>query len=587
MNATAAQTKSLEWLNRLRANPKIPLIVAGSAAVAVMVALILWAKAPDYRTLFSNLSDQDGGAIVSQLTQMNIPYRFSEASGAIEVPADKVHELRLRLAQQGLPKGGAVGFELLDQEKFGISQFSEQVNYQRALEGELSRTIETIGPVKGARVHLAMPKPSLFVREQKSPSASVTVNLLPGRALDEGQISAIVHLVSSAVAGLPPGNVTLVDQGGHLLTQSNTSGRDLNDAQLKYASDVEGRIQRRIEAILSPIVGNGNIHAQVTAQLDFASKEQTEEQYRPNGDESHAALRSRQLNESEQSGSGYPSGVPGALSNQPAPANNAPISTPPANQNNRQQQASTTSNSGPRSTQRNETSNYEVDRTIRHTKMNVGDVQRLSVAVVVNYKTLPDGKPLPLSNEQMKQIEDLTREAMGFSEKRGDSLNVVNSPFNSSDESGGELPFWQQQAFIDQLLAGATAAYGAGDVLKMGIGGGASKAAQTLSDYYIKRAEQYHPVIPIGAGNEVTVVFQDGFQLKTVEEMALEQSQSTAEEGNPESPVPNPPSAESHLNGFNTDQMLKQLGNLNPQQFMSGDKNPQGGDAGKEGGNGG
>ena len=164
----------------------------------------------------------------------------------------KLHELRLRLAQQGLPKGGAVGFELLDQEKFGISQFSEQVNYQRALEGELSRTIETIGPVKGARVHLAMPKPSLFVREQKSPSASVTVNLLPGRALDEGQISAIVHLVSSAVAGLPPGNVTLVDQGGHLLTQSSTSGRDLNDAQLKYASDVEGRIQRRIEAILSP-----------------------------------------------------------------------------------------------------------------------------------------------------------------------------------------------------------------------------------------------------------------------------------------------------------------------------------------------
>ena len=193
-----------------------------------------------------------------------------------------------------------------------------------------------------------------------------------------------------------------------LLTQSNTSGRDLNDAQLKYASDVEGRIQRRIEAILSPIVGNGNIHAQVTAQLDFASKEQTEGQYRPNGDESHAALRSRQLNESEQSGSGYPGGVPGALSNQPAPANNAPISTPPTNQNNRQQQSSTTSNSGPRSTQRNETSNYEVDRTIRHTKMNVGDVQRLSVAVVVNYKTLPDGKPLPLSNEQMKQIEALT-----------------------------------------------------------------------------------------------------------------------------------------------------------------------------------
>ncbi|WP_444878417.1 flagellar basal-body MS-ring/collar protein FliF [Citrobacter koseri] len=453
--STATQPKPLEWLNRLRANPRIPLIVAGSAAVAIIVAMVLWAKAPDYRTLFSNLSDQDGGAIVTQLTQMNIPYRFTEGSGAIEVPADKVHELRLRLAQQGLPKGGAVGFELLDQEKFGISQFSEQVNYQRALEGELARTIETLGPVKRARVHLAMPKPSLFVREQKSPSASVTVNLEPGRALDEGQISAVVHLVSSAVAGLPPGNVTLVDQGGHLLTQSNTSSRDLNDAQLKYASDVEGRIQRRIESILSPIVGNGNIHAQVTAQLDFANKEQTEEQYRPNGDASQAVLRSRQLNESEQIGSGYPGGVPGALSNQPAPANAAPISTPPANQQNAQNtQTTNNANSNvPRNTQRNETSNYEVDRTIRHTKLNVGDVQRLSVAVVVNYRALPDGKPLPLTTEQMKQIEDLTREAMGFSDKRGDTLNVVNSPFTATDDLGGELPFWKQQAFIEQLIS--------------------------------------------------------------------------------------------------------------------------------------
>ena len=445
-----------EWLNRLRANPRIPLIVAGAAAVAIIVAMVLWAKAPDYRTLFSNLSDQDGGAIVTQLTQMNVPYRFTEGSGAIEVPADKVHELRLRLAQQGLPKGGAVGFELLDQEKFGISQFSEQVNYQRALEGELARTIETLGPVKRARVHLAMPKPSLFVREQKSPSASVTVNLEPGRALDEGQISAVTHLVSSAVAGLPPGNVTLVDQAGHLLTQSNTSSRDLNDAQLKYASDVESRVQRRIESILSPIVGNGNVHAQVTAQLDFASKEQTEEQYSPNGDESQAVLRSRQLNVSEQIGSGYPGGVPGALSNQPAPANTAPIATPPANQQNAQNaqttQTANNANTSPRNTQRNETSNYEVDRTIRHTKMNVGDVQRLSVAVVVNYKTLPDGKPLPLTADQMKQIEDLTREAMGFSDKRGDTLNVVNSPFTAADETGGELPFWQQQSFIEQLM---------------------------------------------------------------------------------------------------------------------------------------
>ncbi|WP_421550203.1 flagellar basal-body MS-ring/collar protein FliF [Kluyvera intermedia] len=458
-SATATpQNKTQEWVNRLRANPKIPLMVASAAAVAILVAMVLWAKAPDYRTLFSNLSDQDGGAIVSQLTQMNVPYRFADNGGALEVPADKVHELRLRLAQLGLPKGGSVGFELLDQEKFGISQFSEQVNYQRALEGELSRTIETLGPVKSARVHLAMPKPSLFVREQKSPSASITVNLEPGRALDEGQISAVVHLVSSAVAGLPPGNVTLVDQGGHLLTQSNTSARDLNDAQLKYTADVEGRVQRRIEAILGPIVGNGNVHAQVTAQVNFDNKEQTDEQYRPNGDASQAAVRSRQVSESDQSGSPYPGGVPGALSNTPAPAPSAPIANQPANQAANGQNAQngtsrTTTTNGPHNSQRSETSNFEVDRTIMHTKKNVGDVQRLSVAVVVNYRNLPTGKPLPLTNDQMKQIEDLTREAMGFSTPRGDTLNVVNSPFNDTEETGGELPFWKQQTFIDQLMS--------------------------------------------------------------------------------------------------------------------------------------
>ena len=454
-SATATpQNKTVEWVNRLRANPKIPLMVAGAAAVAILVAMVLWAKSPDYRTLFSNLSDQDGGAIVTHLTQMNVPYRFADNGGALEVPADKVHELRLRLAQLGLPKGGAVGFELLDQEKFGISQFSEQVNYQRALEGELSRTIETLGPVKSARVHLAMPKPSLFVREQKSPSASITVNLEPGRALDEGQISAVVHLVSSAVAGLPPGNVTVVDQGGHLLTQSNTSARDLNDAQLKYTADVEGRVQRRIEAILGPIVGNGNVHAQVTAQVNFDNKEQTDEQYRPNGDPNQAAIRSRQVSENDQVGSPYPGGVPGALSNTPAPAPSAPIANPPANQANAQNaNTRTATTTGPRNTQRSETSNFELDRTISHTKKNVGDVQRLSVAVVVNYRNLPDGKPLPLTSDQMKQIEDLTREAMGFSSQRGDTLNVVNSPFNSSDDSGGELPFWKQQSFIEQLMS--------------------------------------------------------------------------------------------------------------------------------------
>lgn len=477
MNASTAATTEQEkkgfgdLLARLRANPRIPLIVAAAAVVAIVIAMVLWAKQPSYSVLYNNLTDEDGGAIVTQLTQMNIPYRFAENGGALMVPEANVHELRLRLAQQGLPKGGSVGFELLDKEKFGISQFSEQVNYQRALEGELARTIESLGPVKSARVHLAMPKPTLFVREQKAPSASVTLTLQPGRALDEGQIQAIAHMVSSSVAGLPPGNVTVVDQTGRLLTRSDSAGRDLNDAQLKYAAEVEARYQQRIEAILNPILGQGNVHAQVTAQINFDTAEQTDEKYQPNANPSNSAIRSRQTSTSDQSGSPYPGGVPGALSNQPAPANTAPVTTPNNNaangqnangqnangQNNAANNANQTTSTaaasaGPTNSRRDDTVNYELDRTIRHTKVNVGDVQRLSVAVVVNFRADDKGKAVALNEQQLKQIEDLTREAMGYSQNRGDSINVVNSQFNTTEPVTTDLPFWQQQSFFDQLM---------------------------------------------------------------------------------------------------------------------------------------
>ena len=450
-------------LNRLRANPKIPIAIAAAAAVAVIVVMTLWAKQPTYKVLFSNLNDKDGGAVVTQLTQMNIPYQFSDNGGAVLIPADKVYETRLKLAAAGLPKGGAVGFELMDQEKFGISQFSEQINYQRALEGELSRTIETLGPVSSARVHLAIPKPSLFVREQKNPSASVTLNLQPGRALDDGQINAIVYMVSSSVSGLPPANVTVVDQSGHLLTQSDSNGRDLNASQLKYANEVEGRLQRRIEAILQPVVGNGNVHAQITAQIDYATREQTDENYQPNGAADKAAVRSRQLSTSDQIGGSSVGGVPGALSNQPAPAATAPVTTPPAantaqNQNqagnaqNGAQNSTANRSTVPSNSRRDETTNYEVDRTITHTQHSAGAVQRLSAAVVVNYQVGTDGKSKPLTDEQLKKIDDLVREAMGFSTERGDTLNVVNTPFNEAADDTAELPFWKQQAFFDQLI---------------------------------------------------------------------------------------------------------------------------------------
>ncbi|CAI1564671.1 flagellar basal-body MS-ring/collar protein FliF [Serratia proteamaculans] len=460
ISATENRDNGLQALwDRLRANPKIPLLIAASAAIAIVVALLLWAKSPDYRVLYSNINDRDGGAIVTQLTQMNIPYRFAENGAALLIPADKVHETRLRLAQLGLPKGGAVGFELLDQEKFGISQFSEQINYQRALEGELSRTIESLGPVQNARVHLALPKPSLFVREQKSPSASVTLTLQAGRALDDGQINAIVYMVSSSVAGLPPGNVTVVDQSGRLLTQSDGTGRDLNAAQLKYAGEVENRYQRRIEAILAPMVGNGNVRAQVTAQIDFATREQTDEEYQPNQQPNKAAVRSRQLSQSDQIGGPLVGGVPGALSNQPSAPAAAPIETakPAAGTNADAAKPNATATrsaaSGPQNTRSDETTNYEVDRTIRHTQQKAGTVQRLSVAVVVNYRgTDKEGKPLPMSKEQLAQIESLVRESMGFSSSRGDTLNVVNTPFTDNEITGGELPFWQSQSFIDRLL---------------------------------------------------------------------------------------------------------------------------------------
>ncbi|SLM63749.1 MULTISPECIES: flagellar basal-body MS-ring/collar protein FliF [Dickeya] len=454
-----------EILNRLRTNPKIPLLIASAATIAIVVALSLWARSPDYRVLYTNLNERDGGSIVSELGKMNIPYRFTESGAAIMIPADKVYETRLRLAQQGLPKGGAVGFELLDQEKFGISQFSEQINYQRALEGELARTMETLGPIQNARVHLAIPKPSLFVRDQKSPSAAVTVTLQPGRALDDSQISAISYLVSSSVAGLPADKVTIVDQTGKLLTQNDGSGRDLNAAQLKYANEIENNYQRRIEAILLPVVGPGNVHAQVTAQIDFASREQTDEQYQPNQPPNQSAVRSQQISQSDQRGGPNVGGVPGALSNTPTPAPTAPISTPPAaNTNNANANGNTTSTNAQTSagssssasqtfnSRHDQTINYEVDRTIRHTKQNTGNVQRLSVAVVVNYTLGTDGKPAALSDEQLKKIEALVREAMGFSGDRGDSLNVVNTPFTVTDSAAGQLPFWQKQAFFDLLI---------------------------------------------------------------------------------------------------------------------------------------
>ena len=302
------------------------------------------------------------------------------------------------------------------------------------------------------------------MREQKSPSASVTLTLQPGRALDDGQINAIVYMVSSSVAGLPPGNVTVVDQAGRLLTQSDGTGRDLNASQLKYANEVENGFQRRIEAILAPVVGSANVRAQVTAQIDFATREQTDEQYQPNQQPDKAAIRSQQTSLSEQIGGPQVGGVPGALSNQPSAPATAPIETAkPAiapqqcqRQRHRAKRRDHPQRGGQRRTAKYPSRRDHQLRARPHHSpypAKAGTVQRLSVAVVVNYLgTDKDGKPQPMSKEQLAQIEALVREAMGYSSSRGDTLNVVNTPFTDSQVTGGELPFWQSQSFIDRLL---------------------------------------------------------------------------------------------------------------------------------------
>lgn len=472
MGTEAALPKALPWLEQLRANPRLPLMIGASAAVAAVAALWLWSRAPDYGVLYSNLSDRDGGAIIASLQQMNIPYKFAEGGGALLVAANKVPEARLRLASQGLPKGGTVGFELMDSQKFGTSQFAEQVNYQRALEGELARSINSISAVESARVHLALPKPSLFVRDQKKPSASVVLTLHRGRTIDEGQISAIVHLISSSVPELSAKSITVVDQAGNLLSAANAGTRGLDVSQLKYAQEIEQGYIRRIEAILQPIVGSGNVHAQVAADIDFSIVENTDEKYRPNQEPGSAAVRSQQSSESGQQGGNPAGGVPGALSNQPPPDPVAPIVNPaqagkPDAPAAGQLKMSTELSAGGTlarstgaisNTRKDVTTNYEVDRSIRHVQQGAGGIKRLSVAVVVNYRgaTGAPGKRAAqaLTAAELEQIKNLARQAMGFSAERGDSLNVVNSPFASDASDAPELPIWRQPDNIEMAKAG-------------------------------------------------------------------------------------------------------------------------------------
>ena len=425
---------------------------AAAAIVAVMAGVWMWSQQPDYRILFSNYTDRDGGAIVASLQQMNIPYKFAEGGGAILVPANQVYDARLKLASQGLPKGGGVGFELMENQKLGVSQFLEQVNFQRALEGELARSIQAVAAVQSARIHLALPKASVFVREQQKPTASVLLNLHPGRSLDQQQVSAIVHLVASSVPNLPPKNVTLVDQNGNLLsdTDKKPGANGLDPTQLKYVQELQQSIAQRVESIITPIVGPNNVRAEATADVDFSHSEQAAEIYKPNQSADSSAVRSLQSSESATAGNANAGGIPGALSNQPPAPATAPITVAPAAANASQQQAA----SAPLNTHKESTVNYEVDKTIRYVQQPMGGVKRLSVAVVVNYKREldADGKMVsrPLNEAEKNQITDLVKEAMGYNRDRGDTLNVVNSPFAGVEkEAVADVPLWKQPETLE------------------------------------------------------------------------------------------------------------------------------------------
>jgi flagellar M-ring protein FliF len=428
----------------------IALSVVAAFTLAVMVGIWMWSQQPDYRVLFSNFTDRDGGAIVASLQQLNVPYKYSEGGSAILVPSNQVHDARLKLAAQGLPKGGNVGFELMENQKLGISQFLEQVNYQRALEGELARSIQAVSAVQTARVHLAIPKSNVFIREQQKPTASVLLNLYPGRTMDQQQVSAIVHLVASSVPELAAKNVTVVDQNGNLLsdTSKQIANNNLDPAQLKYVQDYQENIVKRIESIISPIVGAQNVRAEATADIDFSRSEQAAETYRPNSPPESSTIRSQQSSESYNKGLNA-SGIPGALSNQPPVPSTAPIVAP----------ANTSPNSAASSaglTQKDSTVNYEVDKTIKYTQQPMGGVKRLSVAIVINFKNETDksGKVTSkaLTETEKTQISDLAKEAMGFNKERGDTLNLVNSPFATPEkEAIVEVPIWKQPDTIQTV----------------------------------------------------------------------------------------------------------------------------------------
>lgn len=420
--------------NSLPVVRQIWIVVAVAATLAIGITAGLWTYKPSMKTLYSELAEKDINEVTNALTKAGIAYELS-GSGAVLVPDDQVYNARIKLASQGLPNGSAKGFDVLDKEtRFGTSQFMETARYQHALESELAMTIASMRGVENARVHLALPKQSVFVRNQRPASASVFVNLFSGRNLDDGQVSSIAHLVASSVPNLEHEHVAVIDQSGRLLSApTRDSEVGISGTQFTHRKQVEEYLTARIESLIAPIVGVGGVRAQVTADLDFSTTEQTQESFNPD----LPAVRSEQTMEESADEAGAAGGVPGALTNQP-PAGGTTGEA--------QKSAGTKTSKSNKQTTRN----YEVDRTISHVKLGSGSVRRLSIAVVIDDKqTTAEGGEVtrtPLKEDEIARMTSLVKEAVGFDARRGDTISVVNSAFNMPPPSGPlpEVPLKDQ-----------------------------------------------------------------------------------------------------------------------------------------------
>lgn len=454
---------------RSPATRQLVLLVAVAAAVAFGVAVVLWSRGPNYGLLYAGLDQKDASAITQELQASSIPYQLGSDGSSIMAPAGDLAALRLRLAGKGLPQGSAGSSALPSADSpFGMSDLAERTRYQQLLEADLGATIGGLQSVRGARVHLALPKPSAFIRDSREASASVLLTLYPGRQLDSGQVAAIVHLVASSVPNLQARQVSVIDQQGQLLTTDQDNPGAVSDNRLRTATRIENTYAQRIEELLMPLVGPGRVHARVHADLDFSRTERATETF----GHDKPALRSEQTSSERRGADSAPGGIPGALSNQPPatvaqptaanPDAGAPATATPGNATATAVTSGDSSNSATR--------NFELDRTISHVTDPAGRLARLTVAVVLDNKLVPvvaTDKPaadapagptsVPFSAQELQHLTELTKNAVGFSVERGDSVSVINQPFHRGPavDALPEPPFWERPGMMDLIKQAA------------------------------------------------------------------------------------------------------------------------------------